>query len=97
MTPNSVTVVPGEHNAGQFTAYWEAFWRGRGDEIISEDMEVALNQHLERVRARAESTPGRMQPAAAEGTAKAIAKGKALGAKVMTEQADARARERGTT
>jgi len=94
MTTKTVTVVPGGQNIGTFTAYWERFWEGTGQEGMEAHMAEGLASHLERVRQAASRTTGRLSPAGSGEVQKALARGKTLGANIMNEQANARERKR---
>lgn len=87
MTRNPVIAQPGAATAGTFTAYWERFWQGRGQEIMQDSMENTLSRHLDRVRRKAESVRGNLAPASAGSATRAAARGRALGAKVMEQAA----------
>jgi len=93
MTKGPVITVPGGSVAGTFTAFWEAFWQGRGAESMQEHMERSLNNHLERVQAKASRTSRRLQPAGKGNVERAVKKGKAIGIETMNEAASAEERK----
>jgi hypothetical protein len=94
MTEKPVTVVPGGQNVGTFTAYWERFWEGTGQEGMQAHMQEALDLHLARVQQEAQRVKGSLKPAAAGTVQKAVKRGRALGAKIMNEAATERERRR---
>lgn len=97
MTSKPVTVVPGGRNIGTFSAYWEKFWNGLGQEGMQAHMEEGLLSHLERVQQTAQRTKGRLMPASSNEAAKAASRGRALGTKQMRQQAIERERVRSHT
>ena len=95
MTPNAVTVQPGGQNTGTFTAYWERFWEGVGQEGMQAHMQESLDKHLAKVQKKAESVRGGLKPAQAGTVQRAVKAGRAMGAKTMMTEADATEHKRG--